>query len=346
MKTKQKLNHLLWSLIFIFGTLAFFSCEENMVEDDLNSIDEITLMESDEFDGIGLKTVAHDIDYCGEVETNILFAARHIDAGIVEVGNDEEFLYVTIATKDGWFLKHSHLYVGLLENAPLSKPGNPQIGIFPYQTAHMPYVTSYTYRLPIGLMEDCFIVAVHAEVIKKNEKGEIIMEETAWGDGELFTNRGSWAMYSNYCLQECFPCEIEPVVKKIYLFKNIHKGKLSIINDDTYLHITYYTYSNTFMETTHLYVGELDGIPVDENNNPIPDQFLYIVDHDPLTQQYEYKIPLEGLPECYVIAAHATVNKVIDGVVEDTTIAWAYGEEFPGADQWGWYIPYCSQSCD
>lgn len=128
-----------------FWSFCFFSCEEDTIDNDLNSLDEITLTESEEFDGSGLKSTAQEIDYCGEKLVTTLYAARHINGGTIETSNDEDYLYVTITTKDVWHLKHTHVYVGLLENSPLSRPGNPQVGRFPHQTAHISYVTSYPY---------------------------------------------------------------------------------------------------------------------------------------------------------------------------------------------------------
>ena len=128
------------------------------------------------------------------------FAGQHILVGSVSVVNDNEYVYVTIATQDGWEIKQTQVYAGPLSGLP-GGSGNPKIGNFPYKTAHNPSVTSFTYKIKLNdfSSDSCFVIATHAEVIKRGIDGNITQEETAWGSGKQISSGGSWATYSEYC---------------------------------------------------------------------------------------------------------------------------------------------------
>ncbi|GAH71543.1 unnamed protein product, partial [marine sediment metagenome] len=73
---------------------------------------------------------------------------------------------------------------------------------FPYKATHNPPVTEFTYAIPLGDWEpgDELYLAAHA-VVKLFEGGEVVQEETGWGEGEKFPK--SWAMWFKYEVQEC-----------------------------------------------------------------------------------------------------------------------------------------------
>lgn len=345
MKAKIKLSRLFPAFLFMTGMLFISSCEELVMEEshDQQEISKSTAVQPEDSK---YKSVMEPNGFCGETVLYKLYAGQNIDAGYITINNDNDYLYVTYNTTGGWALKCTQLYVGSLEDIPANKKGNPQIGHFPYKNCPSSYQTEHTYKIPLDEVDECFIVAAHAEVVLLDEEGEEMQEETAWGDGKAFNDKGSWAMYMNYCLQECEPCEITPVLYRIYLLKTIHVGKITITNDDSNLYVSYLTRNNTYMSATHLFVGSLENLPTNDANEPVQEEFPYIQEHNPLTQTYTYTIPLEGLPECYIIAAHATANKVIDGVIEATESAWGDGERYPDTEGWATYSPYCTQSCD
>lgn len=287
-----------------------------------------------------VKSVGSKNEYvaCGTPEVADFMAGQNILAGSVTVANDEEFVYVTFSTIDGWVLGKTHLFVGGYAYLPVNKKSNPKIGKFPDQNSHDPYVTEFTYQYLMDDLVDCFVIAAHAEVHLIDETGEIIQSETAWADGEEFNESGSWATYFEYCMQEC--CE------KVFGFfgdQTILVGNLSVTNDENNLYVTYKTDGGWYFTNTHLYVGELTGLP-DVNASNFPRNFPYLINHDEI-QEYTYTIPLDGLPECYIIAAHAEVHHFINQQSKD---AWSSGTSFPNLpqDEWGWYSSYCTQYCD
>ncbi|MEY1640182.1 hypothetical protein [Tenuifilum osseticum] len=152
---------------------------------------------------VPMKAMAQEpIAYCGTPTVVMLTAGQHIDAGTVTVGNDANFLYVTYTSANGYLINETHLYVGPKSGVPVNKKGNPQIGQFPYGETFTTPVNEVTYQFNLADFDDCFIVAAHA-VVSKYDGTTIVDQQTAWGAGNQFIVSGSWAMYFDYCKQEC-----------------------------------------------------------------------------------------------------------------------------------------------
>lgn len=138
--------------------------------------------------------------------TNVmLVAGQTMDAGTVTVSNDNDYIYVTYATTNGWVLTQTHLYVGDCALIPLNNPGNPIPGQFPYTATHN-NITTYTYQIPISRipLELCGCIAAHAVVKKYNSSNQVIDSQTAWGKGvRINLNGGNWGMKFEYC--SCTP---------------------------------------------------------------------------------------------------------------------------------------------
>ncbi|MDN3654251.1 hypothetical protein QWZ08_01360 [Ferruginibacter paludis] len=130
-----------------------------------------------------------------------LIAGQHIDAGTISVSNDNDFIYVTYTTANGYLLTQTHLYVGDCEGIPVNKKGNPVPGQFPYKGTQN-YTTTFTCKVPvtaIGLGQ-CGCIAAHAVVVKLDAAGRVTDAQTAWGAGsEISTTAGNWGTKMNYC---------------------------------------------------------------------------------------------------------------------------------------------------
>lgn len=161
----------------------------------------------------------------GLFETDFL-AGQKIKAGTISIWNDYDNVYVKFATKDGWQIRRTHLFIGpkdiLLDpaNGYVNKNGSPKNGHFPYGEYFDPFVTEWVFSLPLtelyamfGLDFDmevdvCPVIAAHAEVLKQKADGTW-QEETAWGNGNKFVKKGNWSMYvEGYCTE--FPPEDPP----------------------------------------------------------------------------------------------------------------------------------------
>ena len=129
-----------------------------------------------------------------------LFAGQTIDAGTVTVSNDSNFIYVTYNTANGYVLTQTHLYVGNCALIPVNKPGNPIPGQFPYASPHA-NLTNYTYQIPIAVIPagTCGCIAAHAVVVKLNAAGQVVDQQTGWGNGTVINPDGQWGMKFSYC---------------------------------------------------------------------------------------------------------------------------------------------------
>lgn len=355
----KKTDLIRWSsfLLVLSGVLTFGSCNN---EDSVETKDTTDLVGTDVFVDVSATSSLRCAtsnptphSYCGEQKTITLLAGQNINVGSITISNDGENLYVRYETINGWVIRATHLYVGPLENVPDNKSGNPKVGKFPYKEIFIPCVTSYEYVIPlVGLGED-FIVAAHADVLLLNNgrcthsgPWRVLQQETAWGDGERFVDRGSWATYATYKKQECEDCIYTPSVFNFYRPTTNVTGNITVTNDDTYLYVTFniddVLIPEMVLYNSQLYVGTLADIPLGINGVPDPQLFPEQRIHDPHVKTYTYMLPLSGLPSCYIIAAHAKVCSVE---------AWGFGgteysfKNLFGIDTWGWVINYCTQVC-
>jgi hypothetical protein len=148
-------------------------------------------------------------DYLKAGETyHTLWAGQHIDVGEVIYGiNENAEFYVTYNCTGDWQLVETHLFAGELIDMPKTvKRGgdiHPKVGRFdqatPVTTAtdHNPWVSTFTYTIPLDLLPPCsvgFTVAAHAVV----ENTATNQNETAWADGaNAFTDK-DWGWYDDY----------------------------------------------------------------------------------------------------------------------------------------------------
>jgi hypothetical protein len=76
------------------------------------------------------------------------------------------------------------------------------IGHYPNKSIH-DLATTFTYALPKTTIEGCGCIAAHAEVVRIDDMGQVVQEETAWAEGTRFVPKGTWATYFEYCIQDC-----------------------------------------------------------------------------------------------------------------------------------------------
>ena len=131
--------------------------------------------------------------------------STEVIVGVVEVTNDDEYLYVTYTTTDGWCMTETHLQVANeSEYIPQTKKNNPIPGKFENSTDYDPCTTTsveYSIPIPDGYEAgDDVIIAAHAAVeLPPEGVEEEIRYESAWGEGEDFEGK-NWAMYFTYTI--------------------------------------------------------------------------------------------------------------------------------------------------
>jgi len=142
----------------------------------------------------------------------------------------------------------------------------------------------------------------------------------------------------------------------LYAGQTIDAGTVTIANDAENLCVTFNTTAGDWIIVeTHLHLAAtVDGIP-QKNGNPIPGQFDHKREYDFAegVQIDEYCFNIGDLNfdenECLVVAAHASLTKIIGYDNEGNPIyqqetGWADGEDFPGKN-WATYFNYCLQDC-
>jgi hypothetical protein len=169
-------------IALVTASVTIFSCKKEMPKPEQNNVE----------------TNKVDIGGCEATEV-ILKAGQTIDAGTISVTNDADYIYVTYTATNGWLITQTHLYAGSCELVPVNNAGNPIPGQFPYKTTHN-YAASYTYQIQIGTIGNCGCIAAHAVVVKLNSSGQIIQQQTGWGNGvRINPNGGNWGMKFAYC---------------------------------------------------------------------------------------------------------------------------------------------------
>lgn len=200
-----------------------------------------------------------------------LWAGQHIDAGSVFVYNDYENLYVTYQTNAPWEIQEAHLFVGKKEvlldpaNGYVNKNGSPKNGKFPVNESFDPTVTNVTYTFPLsevlgvevpdfnsdaqaawdwlqefkaGEGHFCPVVAAHASLVQWGEDGEIVKQETGWGEGANFVKKGNWSMYTEgNCIEFPEPEDEDGETSTVPGFEYGNGNTAWVIDLDNYLYL-------------------------------------------------------------------------------------------------------------
>jgi hypothetical protein len=151
----------------------------------------------------GSLSSAQGVQACGTVDTIQLTAGKMYDAGNVLIYNDKKHFYLSVQLKQGWQAHKSYFYAGKCGNMPVNPGGQAVPGFFTYINKHHPATGALTYRIPKQNLDSCFCISYHA-ILSKNYG-----YATAWAEGQYFSQRGQWSMYSNQCLDQCNTCSIQ-----------------------------------------------------------------------------------------------------------------------------------------
>lgn len=233
--------------------------------------------------------------------------------GTVTVWNENGYLYVKYQiTEAEWYLTETHVWVGTDYN---NIPQNAAPGQFPYKKEFDDPQTEYTFEIPADGW-DCetnLYLAAHATVCKPGE-GE---PSTQFVQGVIAT-------------------------QTLWAGQHIDAGTITVAIEGENLVVTYETKDGWEMTATHLAVSKtLEGIPQTKKGNPIPGKFPY--KHEDLggVTGDSYTILLSDFDiECddmLYIAAHADLQKMIEGGSYQTETGWADGDDFPGKN-WATYF--------
>ena len=186
-------------------TLLLFSCKKNSQEM-LPSEAATDNIQMQGLPGLPVLPSGEGVAYCGE-KVVPLCAGQNINVGYVKVltGFDGK-VYITYRTYGLWQIRRLHLYAGPANQIPVNGSGNPVPGSFPYKKNFTPPYLVQEYTFEIEGLPSSFVVAAHAEVVRLNALGNILQQETAWGDGcdgTPINPSGQWGTYFWYNTVNC-----------------------------------------------------------------------------------------------------------------------------------------------
>ncbi|MCM1566038.1 MAG: hypothetical protein NC238_08855 [Dehalobacter sp.] len=122
-------------------------------------------------------------------------------------------------------------------------------------------------------------------------------------------------------------------------------GNVYVVNTPEKLYVGYITSGDWKMQAVHLYVGTCDGVPVNMQGDPDPEQFPHKVEFTSLQNFYYVEIPLDMLPEgCLCVSAQAEVVKVVNGEMVQSETAFGEGEKV--GSNWFMKFEYCPAICE
>ena len=145
------------------------------------------------------------------------------------------------------------------------------------------------------------------------------------------------------------PCG-EVTAVTLYAGQTIDAGTVTVANDGTSLCVTYATTGDWRLTETHLHIGLVLGdIPQTGSGNPKVGKFRWAHDLDPSATTDEYCFLLSELGYTagaqLLVAAHAVVERIVDGVPVQNETGWGDGLDFPGAN-WATYMVHEVQECN
>lgn len=148
--------------------------------------------------------LSHNVDgvMCGFAQTEPLTAGQSIPVGSLVIENDQDNLYVTYNTTDGWTMSELHLSVdcNVDGDCTVQKSSDIAPGKFPYSASIADGgATTYTFTIPRASLGDCSCFCIYPHAVVTNGSGT----ETAWGGSVERIVNGKWYGGTNYCLQEC-----------------------------------------------------------------------------------------------------------------------------------------------
>jgi len=141
-----------------------------------------------------------------------LLAGQTEDVGDVCFTVIGDTLEITYSMDANWFLEEAHAWIGCdAEGYPQNRAGNPKVGQFPYASGDITGATDHSFSIDISTeFDECLgtpdctngnilYAMTHAAVYKEDDAGNVIQEETGWGDGDPSGAR-NWSTVSTLTL--------------------------------------------------------------------------------------------------------------------------------------------------
>ncbi|MCW3804169.1 hypothetical protein [Plebeiibacterium marinum] len=264
----------------------------------------------------------NDFESCSEVKEFPFFSSAN-----VSIFNDENFLYVKVVAEEDWVIEKLYLTIWEGEIPRIFTHED-----FPYQIVfpEAEYQSEVTFKIPRG---DNWDVCMPLSL-------KIFTQNVIDGSRDHWyltnDNLDSFDFFIQFCWEECEDC-IEVI--DIIAAQHYDVGDLIVWKENGDLYVKYAIDEGYKLEDAHLYVGCLGDIPVNKSGNPQIGHFPYnmsedMVDGGIFVIPSDYLLNLEC--DCWVVAAHAVVSKMVGEEYWEET-AWSDGNEFVDDRNWGTY---------
>ena len=175
-----------------------------------------------------------------------LYSGQDWDVGTVTVCNDDVNLYIQVDLDGPDAMAESCITEIAIDvvmdpaDFPTTKSGNPKVGHFEYGMGYDCAVSPDAIVIPLAEVgasaEDVVYIAVHAtieypeEVLVDGIPTIVTMVESAWADGARFNEKGNWATFMSYAVEEYYcTLTVDILVNGIYS----HKFVLDVYPDGT-----------------------------------------------------------------------------------------------------------------
>ncbi|WP_081210071.1 hypothetical protein [Salegentibacter sediminis] len=161
----------------------------------------IILSCSVEDDFLPVGDALQDISAVVEIEGGETISYPFEEAGVIEVINDNEFIYISVSAKNGYELNRVRFHLaGELSDFPVRGNGALPQGQMEYDMKFSPAVNNYTFKFPVSDYSENITIASFSEFLMGSEKVH------TWA-GDQYEKNGNW-YYFNYTIQEYVdPCE-------------------------------------------------------------------------------------------------------------------------------------------
>lgn len=132
---------------------------------------------------------------------------------------------------------------------------------------------------------------------------------------------------------------------KLMAGQHYEAGMVQITADIDNIYVTYKTGDDWRIDTTHLYVGDCDLIPITRSGNPKIGHFPDSAEHPSGTIEVSYTISKADLDDSFCMVAHANLSKLdAAGNIIQAETAWAEGFSFGGSN-WAMYQEVAMSGC-
>lgn len=121
-------------------------------------------------------------------------------------------------------------------------------------------------------------------------------------------------------------------------------GVLELLNDERHFWISFSPTLSYKLARAHLFIGDEKDLPRDQKGNDLQSEFPIRLTNDAGDILWNHYMALDGLPECFVVAASIQVadREVARPLPNQIVFSWALGgKQGKGPHS----IPYCLRSC-